>query len=165
MVSFVAGGSSEYDDNVIAEVVRLLAYAFICLNSLLCMTKKFTPYTHTLQSHEETDDGNGGDFEESHDGEDGNDEEDVISHLLETSNISKHTNIGVVGSSQKGGGGKSTKDCGSSGKDSSLIDCGRYRSLTSKLLQERENTHPNRLTLGLNKSASVGFSRTNVAAP
>ena len=166
MVSSVAKRSSDIDNNVIVEVVRLLAYAFISANSVLRLTSGCTPFSHKLYSHIETDGGNGGDFEESHDGDDGSDDDDVISHLLETSNISKTTNISVVGSGQKGGGGKRTKDCGSGGKDSSLIDFCGYQTLTSELLHDSENTHPNKLTFALNKSARISrFFNTNVAAP
>jgi hypothetical protein len=155
MVSTVAEGSSVIDESVIAEVVRLLAYAFVCANSVLSLVRNNTPMSHRLSSHEETDDGeDGNDFEESHDG---NDEEDEISLLFERSNISKPTQNGAVGGCRKGGAVKNTKDGGSSGKCSSLSDCGRYQIPTSKLLRDRENMHPNMLTFELRKATRTRF--------
>ena len=78
MVLSVAEGSTNVDNNVIVENVRLLAYAFISANSVLRLTRDCTPFSHKLHSHKEVDDGNGSDFEEFHDGDDENDEEDVI---------------------------------------------------------------------------------------
>ena len=152
MVSTVAEG-------VIAEVARLLAYALVCANAVLGLVKNATPFSHRLPSHKESDDGEDGNIsEESHDGDDKNDEEDKISHyLLERSNISKPTNNGAVGSCRNGGSGKKTNDGENSGKRSSLSDCGRYQTLTSKLLRDRENIRPNKFFFELNKAASSFF--------
>ena len=158
MVSTVAEGQSDIYENVIVEVARLLAYAFVCANSVLGIVNKATPFSHRLSSHEETDDGtDGNDFKDSEDEEDVNDEVDEISRSFETSTISKPTNDGAVGSCQKDGSGKGTNGGGSSGKGSSHSDFGRYQILTSKLLRDKENIHPNKLSFGLNKAASTNF--------
>lgn len=156
MVSTVDEGCSDISKNVIVEVARLLAYAFVCANSVLGIVNKATPFSHRLSSHEETDDATDeNDYKESDDEEDN--DVDEISHLFETSTISKPTKNGAVGSRQKDGSGKGTNGGGSSGKGSSHSDFSGYQSLTSELLLDKENIHPNKLSFGLNKAASINF--------
>lgn len=54
------------------------------------------------------------------------------------------------------------RHCGSSGKRSSLSDCGRYQTLTSKLLRDREDTQPNKLFPELCKAAITNFFFQNL---
>jgi hypothetical protein len=163
MVSTVEEGCSDISENVIVEVARLLAYAFVCANSVLGIVNKATPFSHRLSSHEETDDGTDENYykepddEEDEKEEDEKDEVDKISRSLETSSISKPTNNGAVGSRQKDGSGKRTNGGGSSGKGCSHSDFGIYQILTSELLLDKENIHPNKLSFGLNKAASTNF--------
>jgi hypothetical protein len=155
MVSTVDEGCSDISENAIVEVARLLAYAFVCANSVLGIVNKATPFSHRLPSHEETDDGTDENYyKEPDDEEDEKDEVDEISHSFETSSISKPTNNGAVGSRQKDGSGKGTNGGGSSGNGTSHSD---YQILTSKLLLDKENIHPNKLSFGLNKAASTNF--------